>query len=708
MMHAPLSPLAIAGALLALTAPLNAGGETITVTTLNDVTDFGGAQQVADLPGPDGVVSFREACTAANNTAGPQTIEFAIPQSEWWLGGNDAVLRLEDGPFSLNDDETTVDFTTQTDFTGDTNPNGWEVGIYGLQPNAWGVAAIFVNGDNCVIKGLGRVMQRGYGVEVTGNNNRVISCIISGPLYAGVIVQGWPGDPATGNIVGGTTPEERNILSAGNAGIRVDGPTDNTVVIGNTLVGSPFGGVEVRGAYCCPDYTPFNTRIGGPTPEEANWIADNGKFGEEGFPLGDQVQVEYAVNTIVEGNIIGTTQDGSERFPNAHGTVGVGIRESENTIVRNNLIAGIIKEGVNHHDGEFYGTGVRVYGPDAGVVIEGNRIGTDATGNNPIPNLIGISFDWFQGNPTGGQIGGENGAGNIIAFNETRGVIIGTGVNGVTISGNSIHSNGALGIDLVVQGSPGTGVTPNDAGDGDTGGNNLQNFPVITSANATGSSITIEGTLNSVPNQSYTIEFFANQECDPSGHGEGEVALGQTVATTDAIGNAAFSATLPFTPDSLTVVTATATRGATGDTSEFSACFAITFDEAMPGDLNADGQLTSEDRAMFCSSIGSSTGEPAYMAEADLNNDGVVDHLDLAMLNVLLPVCAGDVASSATFAPPADGVVDGADLAYLLGAWANQPSCADFVASRSFQPPPDGKVDGADLAFLLGAWGACD
>lgn len=55
--------------------PVFAGDETITVTTLNDVTDFGGAQQVADLPGPDGRVSFREACTAANNTAGPQTIE---------------------------------------------------------------------------------------------------------------------------------------------------------------------------------------------------------------------------------------------------------------------------------------------------------------------------------------------------------------------------------------------------------------------------------------------------------------------------------------------------------------------------------------------------------------------------------------------------------------------------------------------------------
>ena len=44
---------------------------------------------MADLPGPDGRVSFREACTAANNTTGPQTIAFAIPDEpgqEWNSG----------------------------------------------------------------------------------------------------------------------------------------------------------------------------------------------------------------------------------------------------------------------------------------------------------------------------------------------------------------------------------------------------------------------------------------------------------------------------------------------------------------------------------------------------------------------------------------------------------------------------------------------
>ncbi len=116
-------------AMLASSAPALAGGnqragEIITVTTLEDVTDFAMPQQVANLPGPDGVVSFHEAVYAANTTSGPQSIHFAIPQSEWWLIPNIALLRQEVGIFGLYDNDTTIDFSTQTAFTGDTNPDG--------------------------------------------------------------------------------------------------------------------------------------------------------------------------------------------------------------------------------------------------------------------------------------------------------------------------------------------------------------------------------------------------------------------------------------------------------------------------------------------------------------------------------------------------------------------------------------------------------
>ena len=605
--------------------PAGTGGEVITVTTLEDVSDVASPQQVGDLPGPDGVVSFREAVAAANNMAGPQTIEFAIPQSEWWLLTDRAVLRLENGTFIISDDETTVDFTSQTDFTGDTNPIGWEVGIYGLQPNAWGVTAILVTGDNCLIKGLDRVMQRGYGVELDGDFNRVISCTIGGPLYAGVKVQGGPGDPATGNIVGGTAPGEGNVLSSGNAGVRIDGPTDGTIVIGNTLIGSSYQGVQVRGASCCPDSTPFNTRIGGPTPQERNWIADNGKFGEEGFPVGEQIQVQYAVNTLIEGNYIGTTEAGDARYPGAHGTSGVTVENSQNTLIRNNLISGIRREGTNHHAGSVFGIAIEVAGPNSGVDIKGNLIGTDATGQNPIPNRNGITFGWFQGYPSGGQVGGDKpGDANTIAFNDSIGVSVSNNVTGVTIARNSIHSNGLLGIDLLAS-TGGAGVTPNDPGDGDSGGNNLQNFPVIDTANMSGGGVRVTGSLNSTPNSTFNIEFFASGDCDSSGNGEGERSIGATIVMTDAAGDVAFDVTTKGSASAGEVITATATS-ATGDTSEFSACVAVDSTN-VTGDLDGSGAVDVFDLFMLLDAWGACGG-----CVEDLDGSGAVDVFDLFIL----------------------------------------------------------------------------
>lgn len=129
---------------------------------------------------------------------------------------------------------------------------------------------------------------------------------------------------------------------------------------------------------------------------------------------------------------------------------------------------------------------------------------------------------------------------------------------------------------------------------------------------------------------------------------------------------------------------------------------------AVPGDLNNDAVVDEDDAALFCAALGSSMGDGNYIAAADFDDSGAIDHLDQQQFNQLYAGCGGDVVTSGTFAPPADGVVDAADLAYLLGAWGNQPSCADTVSSGTFAPPPDGKVDAADLAYLLGAWGPCN
>ena len=117
-------------------------------------------------------------------------------------------------------------------------------------------------------------------------------------------------------------------------------------------------------------------------------------------------------------------------------------------------------------------------------------------------------------------------------------------------------------------------MTANDHCDADTGSNNLQNFPVITSVTAGAGSTTIQGTLDSVASRSYRIEIFANDACDSSGFGEGKTFLGSTVVTTDGSCNGSFNVTLPVSVAATARVTATATDE-NNSTSEFSACVGV-------------------------------------------------------------------------------------------------------------------------------------
>src|SRR5262249_46461916 len=130
---------------------------------------------------------------------------------------------------------------------------------------------------------------------------------------------------------------------------------------------------------------------------------------------------------------------------------------------------------------------------------------------------------------------GSPGLGNTIAYNAGAGVLVlDSASTGDQVRGNSIYANGALGIDL-----GGDGVTLNDPSDTDTGPNNLQNYPIIDVARH-GSNTRVLGHLNSTPNTTLTLDFYASASADPSGYGEGQRYLGSAQVTTDASGNANF------------------------------------------------------------------------------------------------------------------------------------------------------------------------
>lgn len=219
-----------------------------------------------------------------------------------------------------------------------------------------------------------------------------------------------------------------------------------------------------------------------------------------------------------------------------------------------NTVRGLVLSG--------FANGLRVQGAGYNV-IQGNFIGTDFTGTN----LVGNSANGIYIDSPGNLMGGVTpGTANTIAGNQRNGIALAlTAGLGNAMLGNSIFSNGALGIDL-----GNDGVTLNGSS-GTNGPNAFQPFPVITNAECIdGATTTVEGFFAGQPFASYRLEFFLNNTPNPSGYGEGQTSIGSTVTTLDASGVANFTASFPVTALATQYVTATATDLG-GDTSEFSA-----------------------------------------------------------------------------------------------------------------------------------------
>lgn len=272
-------------------------------------------------------------------------------------------------------------------------------------------------------------------------------------------------------------------------------------------------------------------------------------------------------NNRVEGNFIGTDPSGTLDL--GTGSLGVDIRNSAD-----NTVGGTVPAARNLISGNYRGITIS---DGSNNEIQGNLIGTNKAATAGLGNddygvlILRVAFLAVD-NTVGGTV---TGARNTIAFNGGDGVAVSIG-SGLTATGNrvvsnSIHSNDGLGIDLGPD-----GPTPNDAKDHDTGPNDLQNKPVITSAKATTKKkkklTSISGTLNSIPNRSFIIQVFSN----PPGTDEGKTFLAQRTVKTNQNGNASFGASVGRNkaPAGRTI-TATATT-VQGDTSEFSVPKSVT------------------------------------------------------------------------------------------------------------------------------------
>ncbi len=284
-------------------------------------------------------------------------------------------------------------------------------------------------------------------------------------------------------------------------------------------------------------------------------------------------------NEIVQGNYIGVNVTASAAFPNTNGIYV--LNSSNNTIGgagagQGNVIGGAV--GTNAAI-EVLRESNNTIGPDStGNVIQGNWIGISPTGT-ALSNGIGITFQGTSNNTVGGTAAG---AGNIIADNAGDGVdVLATNTpdgnnlttaSGDTIVGNSIYNNpDGLGINLYTgPGENQPGVTPQTPGIHNSGSNNLQNFPNITSANIVNGQLQISGNfLSDTPaGSSLRLDVYVSDTFGYDGYGPGQTYVGETTLTSG-------SGTLNFGPLNFSggalgqFVTATLTDS-TGNTSEFS------------------------------------------------------------------------------------------------------------------------------------------
>jgi hypothetical protein len=440
-------------------------------------------------------------------------------------------------------DETTIDALKDPDTGGQRALTQAFLTVSGA--NAGAVDGFTIQADNCTIRGLAINEFNANGIRITnGTQNRIESNMIGidamgnaaiGNGGDGITVENSttmmpPNNEITGNVISGNSRHGVNLVATTNHN-QIKGNKIGTNAAGTQARGNGDSGIFVNGD---------NSTIGGSTVADRNLISGNGDYGID-------ISVS-AGGTTVQGNYIGT---------DVNGTAGV----SGGT---NNNLGGI---NLNQTDtNTIGGLPVAMAGQPPGNTIAFNRnVGVNIAGSGSTNNQV---------------------LGNKIHNNQSDGVRVSVSATANRISQNVIFCNGSttpnqcgligdlnLGIDLV-----GTnGVNLNDpAPDMDTGPNNLQNFPEISSATISGGTTRIQGTLRSTPNTTFTLEFFTNSVQDstnPCCYGEGEHFLTSITRTTDSNGNVNFDFTTnaPI-PAGHQFMSATATHDLgnnLGNTSEF-------------------------------------------------------------------------------------------------------------------------------------------
>jgi hypothetical protein len=387
-------------------------------------------------------------------------------------------------------------------------------------------------GDRNIISG-----NSGYGVfvpdqvedslnvEPTGNRieNNYIGIDASGTKALGNFNAGVY-DLGSGDTYGGTTAGLGNVISGNQSGglvaggnITIEGNYVGTDATGKVALGNQ-GGLAGIGTEQDPFGAPVLSTI-----ITNNVVSGNNTWG---ISVTGSAQKNQTTATIAN-NLIGTNATGTAALGNTF--AGLLVSEVANASVLNNVISA-------------NSLGLQISSSVA--VVQGNLIGTDKTGQVALGNTYqGILIS----NSTGTLIGGTGaGQGNVIADNGASAIEVDEGQQD-RITQNSIFGNGGPGIFLeqfVTQ---------------------VVTAPVLSFTPGQGSTGTLSGTLKASPNQTYTIEIFADPSLPAAGQEQGKTFIQGVMVKTDSSGKGSFSVTEPTG----IFYTATATDPS-GNTSPFS------------------------------------------------------------------------------------------------------------------------------------------
>ena len=397
--------------------------------------------------------SLRQAILGANlaTSAPPDTILFDIPGT---------------GPFTIAPLTPLPTLTHATIINGYSQP--------GASPNT------LASGDNAVIEiqlsggnipgadgldlaGGGSTVD---GLSITGFTNGVhLTDTTGGDLVAGDFIGVAPNGAPAGNsnngvfidgapsvTVGGIVPGLRDVISA-NSGSGIFSQNATGVLILGDFIGTDPSGTHPMGNYEDVNLndSPSPT-IGGAAAGARNLISASSIYG---------VQLNDSTGALIQGNLIGTDVTGTQPLGNGWGGIEVG-PNPEFTATDDSILDNVISAN---------GGGIG-FTTATNNLIQGNLIGTDITGTQPLGNNgPGIYMSDSGDNTIGGT---TSGAGNVISANNADGILTTSEIFGDNlIEGNKIGTditgtkplgNAANGIDLFDEsGNTVGGTTPGAA-----------------------------------------------------------------------------------------------------------------------------------------------------------------------------------------------------------------------------------------------------